>query len=360
MDSLSSSNDEEIFLSGVNVCPNLEGDKRISIKTKRYCDEANLLLKPNKITKTLEDVNSNVSKKHKPVETFDMRSSATSFSKQSLQFILGPLKNTVGKNSSAIANDCSTSVIYTNQSSKSLWDIDVIEYNQGINKLFNNLKIDNDHMSINAEDMNKISLHFQTTPLNVGFVIDEIEINKFVNSLPVQLRNDYNQFKEQYTIVDYRFFNKIFKTLHGIIDNVDFTISNNLPLYFNFKKNPVNDKIPISLTKLIDVKISYDLLTNGIYGIKQNFGSYDQNIIIINKGKNLNCLPTYPDNSGVPIIIWTYLHIMRTFILKYFNRILNDNDYIMCPINILCVLYEYSKMVTYIAYNCRQNVIVDS
>ena len=64
--------------NGTDVFPNLKSEKRISIKTNRYCDQEMLLLKPNKKSKTFENINSH----HKSETVFSEKKSGIVESKK--------------------------------------------------------------------------------------------------------------------------------------------------------------------------------------------------------------------------------------------------------------------------------------
>lgn len=237
---------------------------------------------------------------------------------------------------------------------KSLWELNVQEYNEKKNNLFNKLNIENYNIQLTEKDIDLISLYFKTTPLNIGYDIEKNQKQRFIDSLPIILKNDYQKFQQQYTIIDYRFFNNILKTLHGTIHNNDYNTRNHLPLYFNFKnKNLQNDSIILSDVNLIDITLSYNKLINMNADEISNYNINDPYIIVTDNINNIYYLPLYED-FDIPRKIWTYLHLMRIFILKNFNESLKNSYYIFCPIKILCCIYKYSKMVTYIANNCKK------
>ena len=327
----------------VEVIRKLPIPNKFSFKNKTISSDANITF-----PKIISSNNSIIS------ITDSIPTKNTNYVQSQILMNTNSLKRNETTNESGHISNCHSNKMVSSLS-KSLWEINIETYNEGMNFYFNKLNLKTYDIKLEAFDFEMISNNFKTVPLNVGYVIDINEKNKFITSLPNNLKQDYNNFKEQYTIIDYSFFNDIFKSLHGTNSKIDYKNKKHLPLYFNFYTKK-NNLIVVADKCVIDIKKSYDLLKVPISVSNDNYDSNDPDFIVVidQKNKIIN-LPYYQkDNVAIHIKIWIYLHLTRIFILSNFTGILDDNKFIFCPTKIICCLSEYSKMVTYIGNNCKR------
>ena len=249
--------------------------------------------------------------------------------------------------------------------SKSRWTILLDKFNGKINEKPDETNVLNYFENLQKSFIdNKWCHYLKNRPLNVGISLDKQSYLNFIKKLPIHLMTDYFRFRNNYCFTTYGFILDIVKKINGSNNyQIEQKKKRDIPLYL-FSKEIIIDNFKYyhiaSSQKLIDIPKSYILLKEKIEtplikinSDRANFKSvrvYGENntTLIIN-------LPYY-SNIDTPRIIFSYVHLIHTFVKSYCTDF-DDHDekqYVICPVHILSYLHEYCKQLEYIEQNCLE------
>ena len=271
--------------------------------------------------------------------------------------------------SSSVASEIIDSDALISKSSeyivKSRWRILLDKFNGKMNENPDKTNVVNYFENLQKSFIdNKWCHYLKNRPINVGIPFDKKSYLNYMKKLPIHLMTDYLSFRNNYCFTTYGFILDIVKKINGSNNyQIHQKKKRDIPLYL-FGKEIIIDNFKYyhiaSSQKLIDIPKSYILLKEKIETplIKINSDPANFKSVKIYGENNTTMIINLPyySNIDTPRIIFSYVHLIHTFVKSYCTDFDNHDEkqYVICPVHILSYLHEYCKQLEYIEQNCLE------